>query len=116
MSEENAIANMGCGGGPQFDFDKCTRDDAAAEVANGVGVVRPAARRRRRSLFIRRLFITRELGSKHQYVDVNGEYRGPDNQVLMRMGSALYHRFRCGIRIGPEQADDSDRTGGGAHE
>lgn len=77
VSEDAAIANMDAEV-PAFDFDR-VRSDAAAQWAKALGVVDIAADEATRKSFYTALY--HALLAPSLSMDVDGSYRGPDNQV-----------------------------------
>ncbi len=82
VSEDNAIANMDAEV-PAFDFDR-VRADAAAQWAKALGVVELTASEPMRKSFYTALY--HALLAPSLSMDVDGSYRGPDNQVHKAQG------------------------------
>ncbi len=82
VSEDNAIANMDAEV-PDFDFDH-VRNDAAAQWAKALGVVDITADEPTRKSFYTALY--HALLAPSLSMDVDGSYRGPDNQVHKATG------------------------------
>ena len=82
VSEDAAIANMDAEV-PAFDFDR-VRSDAAAQWAKALGVVDITADDATRKSFYTALY--HALLAPSLSMDVDGSYRGPDNQVHKAQG------------------------------
>jgi putative alpha-1,2-mannosidase len=97
VSEDNAIANLDKDG-EGFDFDAIAPKPGSVgegPVARSISMAPPTLRKK----FYTSLY--HALISPSLSMDVNGEYRGPDNQVHTRRASISIPPGRCGMSIAP---------------